>query len=125
MRLKVFLVEDEAMVAMLVEDMLRDLNHEVVAIAGRLDQAVDMAPRISVDVAILDVNLNGQQSFPIARILEQRGVPVVFATGYEIAGLPKDMANALVLQKPFESAQLAFALETALSRGASSDAHRE
>ena len=121
MRLKVFLVEDEAMVAMLVEDMLGDLNHQVVAIAGRLDQAVEMAARISVDLAILDVNLNGERSFPVARILEQRGVPVVFATGYGIAGLPEDMANALVLQKPFEVGQLALAVQTALNRAAASD----
>jgi len=79
---RLFIVEDEALVAMLMEDMLTDLGHEVSAIASRLHHAYDIARTGVFDLAILDVNLDGQPSYLIAETLRERGVPFAFATGY-------------------------------------------
>ena len=70
------------MVAMLVEDMLVDMGFDVVGPAYRLSDGLRLAEREQIDMAILDVNLNGARSFPIAAVLVDRGIPFVFATGY-------------------------------------------
>jgi CheY-like chemotaxis protein len=81
-RKRVLVVEDEMTIALLIEDMLTDLGHEVVGLAMRLPQAMELAATAIVDLAILDVNLDGRMSFPVADLLSARGVPFVFATGY-------------------------------------------
>ena len=81
-RLRVFIVEDEGLVAMLIEDMLTDLGHEIAAVAARMEDALRDAKTGSFDFALLDVNLDGTPSYPIADILKARGIPFVFATGY-------------------------------------------
>ena len=80
--LRVLLVEDESMVALLLEDMLAELGHEVVGPVARLDKALEMAQRQALDVALLDVNLNGKEIYPVAEALAAREVPFVFVTGY-------------------------------------------
>jgi CheY-like chemotaxis protein len=102
----VLVVEDELMIRMLLEDMLTDSGYEVVASAGRLAEAVHMAREADVDMAILDVNLDGQSTGPVADILEQRGVPFVFATGYAERGLPERHRDRPALQKPFQQDNL-------------------
>jgi CheY-like chemotaxis protein len=79
-RLRVLLVEDEIMVALLLEEMLADLGHEVVGPVARLDKAVAMARQEALDIAILDVNLNGKEVFPVAAVLSARGIPFFFVT---------------------------------------------
>jgi CheY-like chemotaxis protein len=111
--LKVLIVEDESLVAMLIEDVLIDLGHEVVAIAGRLDQAAQYARELPIDLAIVDLNLNGQRTDPVAHILQERGLPFVFATGYGAAGVPDGMGDRPVLQKPFQPYELAAAIAKA------------
>lgn len=113
MKLRVLVVEDEAVVAMLLEDMLLDLGHEVVAAVGRLDQALELAASQDIDLAILDVNLNGKMTYPIAEILKTRGVPVTFATGYGADGLHEDWRSAPVIQKPFQIRDLERAIARA------------
>jgi DNA-binding response OmpR family regulator len=108
---RVLVVEDEAMIAMMLEDMLADLGHTVVAIAGRLDTALDIARETDADFAILDVNLSGQSSFPVAQVLIERGLPFVFATGYGGLGVEAPFRNAPTLQKPFELRDLCQALD--------------
>ena len=103
---KVFVVEDEALVAMMIEDILLDLGCTVVASAVRLHQAQDIAETIEVDFAVLDVNLAGQTVFPVAEILERRGIPFLFSTGYGARGLPPALADRPVLNKPYSSSQL-------------------
>ncbi|MGH6794216.1 MAG: response regulator [Methylocella sp.] len=103
---RVLIVEDEGMVAMLLEEMLTDLGHEVVAIVGRVDRAVELAFEAAVDVAVLDVNLNGQQIYPVATALKSRGVPFVFATGYDNSGLNEEWRSVPTLQKPFQARDL-------------------
>ena len=112
---RVLLVEDEALIAMMLEDYLTDLGYQVVATASRLEDAMEKARSIQIDVAVLDVNLAGQVSYPVAEILRQRSIPFIFATGYGTDGLPDRLSNALVLGKPFVLSQLAKALTTVTS----------
>lgn len=100
-KLRIFVVEDEALVAMLMEDILMDLGHEVSAIASRLHQARDMAQTGAFDLAILDVNLNDQPSYPIAETLRKRGIPFAFATGYGGMGLDPAFTGVPTLAKPY------------------------
>jgi CheY-like chemotaxis protein len=110
------LVEDEALVAMLVEDMLAEQGCSVVAAASRLEEALAKVRDASLDfdVAILDLNLAGETTFPVAEALDRRGVPFVFATGYGAAGLPPEWRARPTLQKPFTAADVASALERAV-----------
>lgn len=99
-KLRVLVVEDEALVAMLVEDLLNELGHEVGAIASRMEDALANARTGQYDVAIIDLNLDGQPSYPVADILSERGVPFIFATGYGAGGLDSKY-SVPVLTKPF------------------------
>jgi CheY-like chemotaxis protein len=105
--LRVLVVEDEMMVAMLIEDMLTDLGCAVVGPASRLDEAIELANAGEIDCAVLDVNLGGQPIFPLADILRGRGVVFAFATGYGDAGLRDVDKGTPVLQKPFREGDLA------------------
>ena len=107
---RVLVVEDEMMVAMYVEDLLTELGYEVAAMASGLDQALPLAREGSFDFAVLDINLNGRLSFPIADILRDRGIPFLFASGYGSKGLNDNYRNAVRIQKPFRSRDLAQAI---------------
>lgn len=89
------------LIGMLLEDMLTDMGHTVVAIVPRVNEALAAAQRESFDFAILDVHLNGQAVFPVAEALISRGIPFVFATGYGERGLPEQYRSRPILQKPF------------------------
>lgn len=105
--LRVLVVEDEALLSMLVEDALGDLGCTVLGPFMRLEPAlaaVEADPRI--DVAILDVNVAGERSFPLAELLLQRDVPVVFTTGYDDAGLDERWRVLPILRKPFSDDDL-------------------
>jgi DNA-binding response OmpR family regulator len=114
-RRKVLIVEDEGMVAMLLEDMLADLGHEVVAIAARMDRAAQLISEASADVVILDVNLNGEQTYPLASTLASQGIPFIFSTGYGSAGLKEEWRSAAALQKPFQARELERAMRDVFS----------
>jgi CheY-like chemotaxis protein len=109
---RAFVVEDEAMIRMLLGDMLGDLGYTVAAEAGRLDEAVALAQRAEFDFAILDLNLNGQPIAPVAEALIARGVPFAFATGYGERGIPEAYRSRPMLQKPFQSDALGKVLAT-------------
>ena len=85
--LRVLVVEDEIMVALLLEDMIADLGHRVVGPVGRLGKALDVANREAIDVAILDVNVDGKEVYPVAEALAARHIPFAFVTGYGPQGL--------------------------------------
>ncbi len=112
--LNVLVVEDESLVAMMIEDVLAELGHQVAAVAGRLEEAERLAGTLPVDFAVVDLNLNGQRTFPVAEVLKRRGVPFLFATGYGAAGLENGWSDAVVLQKPFQPEELRAALSRAL-----------
>jgi CheY-like chemotaxis protein len=112
---RVLVVEDEMIVAWLLEDMLADLGCAVVGPAGSVNQALAMIDAEAIDVAVLDVNLNGQTSYPIADALTAHGVPFVFSTGYDKDRLLDDYRTFPVLQKPFHQSELGDALAKLLT----------
>jgi CheY-like chemotaxis protein len=114
----ILVVEDEIMIRMLLEDMLGDLGYTVAGAVGRIDDAVKLAENGDFDMAILDVNLNGQTVGPVAEILAQRGLPFVFATGYGERGLPERFHDRPTLQKPFQQENLSRILAQAFERAA-------
>jgi CheY-like chemotaxis protein len=115
---RIFVVEDELMIRMLLDGMLGDLGHVVAAEAGGIDEALALAKDTDFDIAILDVNLNGQPIDPVVEILIERGLPFVFATGYGQRGVPEPYRGNPTLQKPFQSEALARALDAAVSKAA-------
>jgi CheY-like chemotaxis protein len=102
----VLVVEDELLVAMLIEEYLLDLGYEIVGPVMRLGPAIEIAQVAEIDFGVLDINLAGEQSFPVADVLRQRGIPFIFASGYGSAGLVERFETVAVLQKPFEATQL-------------------
>lgn len=112
---KVFVVEDEFLIRMLLEDMLADLGHQIAAVAGNVTEATELARSSEFDLAILDVNLDGRDVYPVADILAERGLPFVFVTGYGGRGLPEPYRERPTLQKPFQLEDLRATLNAVLN----------
>lgn len=104
--LDVLLVEDESLVALLLEDMLHELGVRRIRHAGRLDTGFTLVSERKPDLALLDVNIAGTAIFPLAQELVRERVPVLFITGYGRDGLGDEWANCDVLQKPLTLDQL-------------------
>lgn len=114
-RKRVLVVDDEMLVAMMLEDMLDDLGYEVVGPAATLKQAMELAERETLDCAILDLNLGqGVVSTPVADLLRQRGVPFLLATGYGANAQTEQMGHAGLLGKPFSTNDVEVALKSTL-----------
>lgn len=107
---RVLVVEDEGVVAMVLEDYLLELGYAVAGVAARLESGLRLAQDAGIDVAILDVNLAGRLSYPIAELLHDRGIPFLFATGYGTAGRPDEFRDIPTLAKPYGIGDLARAL---------------
>ena len=114
---RVLVVEDEYLIRMLLEDMLADLGYDVAAAVGTIAEASEFAAHGDFNAAILDVNLDGQEVYPVAEILAKRGLPFVFVTGYGERSLNEPYRDRPALQKPFQAEQLK-ALLAALIAGA-------
>jgi CheY-like chemotaxis protein len=113
--LRVLVVEDEFLVAMDIEAMLRELGCEVVGPTGDLENALRIARNGTLDLALLDVNLGGEPVTAVAEALVARAVPIVFCTGYQVENLCSRQPPAPTLMKPFQPADLRAALERALA----------
>jgi CheY-like chemotaxis protein len=111
---RVLVVEDEAAISMLLEDMLLDFGCDVVGPAARLSTALEMAEKESFAVAILDVNLAGEPIYPVAEAVVRRGLPLVFSTGYGGAGIREPFRDRPVVQKPFSQQDLKRTLVAAI-----------
>ncbi len=107
---RVLIVEDEMLVAMTLEDTLLDLGMTIVGTAMHLAPAIELARVCEIDVAVLDINLHGGRSYPVADIMLQRGIPFIFATGYGHAEGTGAYAGIPVLTKPYSPADLVGAL---------------
>ena len=103
---RILVVEDEFLIRMLLEDMLTDLGYELVGVAGRVDEALELAKTKDFDLAILDVNLDGHDVYPVADLIGTRGLPFMFVTGYGGRGLPDSYRDRPTLQKPFQLDEL-------------------
>ena len=112
---KVLVVEDEIIVVWLLEDMLVDLGCAIVGPANSVSQALAMIDAEAFDAAVLDVNLDGQMSYPVADALTARGMPFVFSTGYDKDTLRDGYRTFPVLQKPFHRSELGDALAKLLT----------
>ena len=113
---RILLVEDELLVAMTVENILRSEGCVIVGAIPRVEPALKAAREEPLDAAILDVNLAGERVDPIAKALAERNIPFLFTTGYDRSMLPAEYADRPSLPKPFRPAQLTDAL-TALLQG--------
>lgn len=112
---RVLVVEDESLVAMLLETILEDMGCTPVGPAANIDDALKMATGGEhLDAALLDVNVAGRQVFPVAEALKARGVPFVFSTGYGEGGLPDEWRGQTTIQKPFTEAAVRDALMKAM-----------
>ncbi len=116
--LRILLVEDEAVIALTAEDMIDELGGIVSAHATSLPEALDRVEASEFDLALLDINLNGVMSLPVAEALRARGKPFIFTTGYGSAGAHTSFTGAPVVAKPYTLAALASAIaETAEAAG--------
>jgi CheY-like chemotaxis protein len=112
---RVLVVEDEMMIAMLIEDMLEEFGCTLVGPATTVPRALELIAKENVEIAVLDLNLDGQDTYAIADALRQKNVPFIFATGYGSTGLRQEYGNRPVLQKPFQAQALENALAGALT----------
>ena len=112
---RVLVVEDESLVAMLLETILEDMGCTPVGPASSVDEGLALIESgMTLDGALLDVNVAGVKIFPIAEALAARDIPFVFSTGYGEGGLPDEWKGRPTLQKPFSEAAVQDALMTAL-----------
>jgi CheY-like chemotaxis protein len=103
---RILIVEDEYLIRLLLEDMLVELGYEVGGVAASIDEGAAQAKEAQFDLAILDVNIDGKQVFPVADTLKGRGIPFCFITGYGAQGLPEQYRQTPTLQKPFQMTDL-------------------
>ncbi len=111
---RVLIVEDLALLSMDLECMLADLGCTIAGSATGFTSGIDLARDIEIDVAVLDVDLAGQHSAPIADVLQRRGIPFVFSTGHTGSSIPERHAARPRLVKPYTTFDLRFALEKAM-----------
>jgi CheY-like chemotaxis protein len=114
--LPVIVVEDETLVAILIEDMLADLGCKLLWTAQRVGKALDQLAHSAPGAAVLDVNIAGDEVYPVAAALAARNIPFVFATGYGVRGLKEPWSARPIVQKPFQVDELAAGLLQALER---------
>ena len=112
--IRVIIIEDETLVALMISEMVTEVGAEVVAICTSAPAAIAEIATTSFDIATMDVNINGNVSLGIATVLNDRGVPIVFCTSYGHA--VGDISGALVVTKPFTLDDLKQALLAALRR---------
>lgn len=98
---KFFLVEDETFIRLMIADMLNELGHSVVAEAGDIQTALRIAQNSDFQIAVLDINVGGDNISPVAELIEKRKLPFFFASGYGVMGRPVQFSKHPVLQKPF------------------------
>ena len=96
----IFLVEDEALIRMMLAEMVEELGHRVVAEAGNVEDGLALAETAIFDLAILDINIAGRSISRVAEIIARRGLPFIFVSGYGPAGRPEAFRERPALPKP-------------------------
>jgi CheY-like chemotaxis protein len=116
--LSVMLLEDEYLIALDAEQNLEALGVKSIRVVNTLEGAAEIAEAGGVDVAVLDLNINGEMSFRVAEMFRKKGIPIVFASGYELRDrFDADLEGTAVhLRKPYTAEGLKDALEAALSK---------
>lgn len=111
---RVLVVEDEVLVAALLEDRLQALGCNVVGPAMSVGQALELLKSDDIDAAVLDVNLAGEKVFPVADALAAKDIPFIFATAYGASGVTERHSRREILDKPYQERALEHALRAAL-----------
>lgn len=114
---RILIVEDESLVAMLLETILEDMGCTTVGPISNIEETLALLASDAIDTldgALLDVNVAGREVFPVAEVLKAKGVPFVFSTGYGQGGLPDEWRTHATIQKPFTESAVQQALMTAL-----------
>jgi CheY-like chemotaxis protein len=114
--IRVFVVEDNLLVADLVVDALQDSGCSVIGPVSSVEEAIPLAEAAPLDGALLDINLHGEQCFPIAEVLAKRGIPFAFLTGYGDAPVPLAYRDKPLLPKPFRLEDLAKLVKEPLNK---------
>lgn len=115
---RILVVEDNALLAFAVKQILIELGHTVVGPAHTVAQAVDLIEHATLDAAVLDINLNGELIFPVAENLAERDIPFAFVTGYEDPNvLEGRFVGAPILRKPYDPKQLRDCMRDLLAQG--------
>lgn len=104
---RILVVEDEMLIVMMIEDMLFDLGCRSVTAAATVGRALALINAQVFDAALLDMNLNGNDSDPVAEALAARGIPFVYSTGNTGQSLKHGYSDRPVLRKPFKFEELA------------------
>jgi PAS domain S-box-containing protein len=112
---RVMLVEDEALVGMMMRDLVTEIGYFVAGPFCTLNEAMSAASANRFDVALIDVNLGGEYAYPLAEQLTEQGVPVIFLTGYDQGGIDPQFSQIPVLQKPVDREVVEQALRGALA----------
>src|SRR5215475_4488634 len=112
---RVLVVEDEYLVAILIEEILESAGCIVMGPIPRLREALDAVDHNDYDAAVLDVNLAGERINPVADALSERNVPFLFVTGYGANALPSEYAKRPHICKPFRMAELLGALSSVVN----------
>lgn len=113
--LRVLVVEDEVLICMTLRDVLEDLGCEIAAVCTTLQHAMETANSIDFDVAILDVNLNGEQTTAVGIALHDRDIPFIFSTGYGRSGVPAQFSHYPLIEKPFSDTDVEASLQHAMT----------
>jgi len=111
----IFLVEDEALIRMMLAEMVEELGHHVVAEAGNIQDAQVLAETAIFDLAILDINIAGSSIVPVAEIIDRRRLPFFFISGYGSAARPEAFIERPALQKPLMLSKLGEAINAILA----------
>lgn len=114
---KVLILEDEPIIGLALEDMVEQLGCTICGIAFRVPEALELARTAPCDVGILDVNIAGELSYPVAEILADRDVPVIFATGYGDRQHPVRFKSFPTLTKPYGAVEMEGALVRVFEQG--------
>lgn len=107
----VFVLEDEALIAMEIETMLRSAGYRVIGPASSIAEAMQICDALTDGCALLDVNLDGAAVTPVACLLAERGIPFALVTGYDAASVPEQFRDRIIIRKPFTETDLYTALD--------------
>jgi len=113
---KVLVVEDEMLVAMLIEDMLGDLGCTEITVVADIEAALQCIGKCMFDLATLDLNLNGTRSYPVADCLIDHHIPFAFSTGYAASVVRAGYGDSPILAKPYSPSQLESVIAELLTR---------
>jgi DNA-binding response OmpR family regulator len=113
---RVLIVEDEMLIALMLQDMLEDAGMIIEGVANSLPVGLDLARSADAQLAILDINLNGEEAYPIADVLQGRGIPFIFSTGYGAASVKPNYGSVPQLVKPYQQELLSAAIQAALAK---------